>query len=502
MLAAENTAKHFPSRNQARMQSSSGIDLAYASSTQTEALADIYKKFHVSDAQLATLIARIKEEMQVGLLEDDAPDLKMIPSFVTGYPTGQEEGVYLALEISGMDIYVCQVKLKGQGGKLAINQYQYKIPGELATGEDIADLIDYIADCVSDFLIRVGSQDLFVYPMAISFGFAVEQTALNQGYILALGHGFDYANGVGCDIVDLIHIRFQRKGLCVRVVAIANDTVCTLLAHAYQHPSTKLGIVHSAGTNCAYYEKMENIHKLQNAAHPAYTVNGNDMIINTEWCNFGSKNRHMPSTWFDRKLDRESNNPNVHIFEKMTTGIYLGELVRIVLIHLIDNEQLFGGNSSEVLNIPYSFDTSYMYVCENDDPETLDGTGVILKNMLKVGKSTMADREMVRKVCEIISDRATKLVGASTASVVQYMVEHGIGMDSQSPGFAISISGDIYEDYPSFHPRVCKTLKKFLPDDIAAKLSVGIVKHSRIVGAAIVAMMAEKQDESIAYNNR
>jgi hexokinase len=109
-----------------------------------------------------------------------------------------------------MDIYVCQVKLKGQGGKLAINQYQYKIPGELATGQDIADLIDYIADCVSDFLIRVGSQDLFVYPMAISFGFAVEQTALNKGYILALGHGFDYANGVGCDIVDLIHIRFQK----------------------------------------------------------------------------------------------------------------------------------------------------------------------------------------------------------------------------------------------------------------------------------------------------
>jgi len=31
-----------------------------------------------------------------------------------------------------------------------------------------------------------------------------------------------------------------------------------------------------------------------------------------------------------------------------------------------------------------------------------------------------------------------------------------------------------------------------LPEHIAAKLSVGIVKHSRIVGAAIVAMMAEK----------
>ncbi|CAO3682733.1 unnamed protein product [Umbelopsis vinacea] len=476
------------------MQAATSLDMKYASVTQAETMADIQKLFQVSDTQLLELVKRMGEEMLVGLASDDASDFKMIPSFVTGYPTGQEEGVYLALEISGMDIYVCQVKLKGQGGKLAINQYQYKIPAALAMGEDIADLIDYIADCVSDFLVRVGSQDLFVYPMAISFGFAVEQTALNKGFIIALGHGFDYANGVGCDVVELIHIRFQRKGLSVRVVAIANDTVCTLLAHAYQHPSTKLGIVHSAGTNCAYYEKMENITKLHTATnHERPPYDGNDMIINTEWCNFGSKKKHFPATWFDRKLDRESNNPNVHIFEKMTTGIYLGELVRIVLIHLVDNEMLFGGVSSEVLNTPYSFDTSYMYVCENDDIQSLDGTRVILEDMLKVGATTMADREIVRKVCEIIGERATMLVGAGTASVVQYMVEHGIGMDPDSPGFAISISGDIYEDYPSFHPRVCKTLKKFLPEHIAAKLSVGIVKHSRIVGAAIVAMMAEKQ---------
>ncbi|CAO3677162.1 unnamed protein product [Umbelopsis ramanniana] len=493
MLAAEQTVHHLPSPARTRLNPTSNLDMKYAFPEQVEALADIQKLFNVSDHQLAELVKRMGEEMQIGLERDDASNLKMIPSFVTGYPTGQEEGVYLALEISGMDIYVCQVKLKGQGGKLAINQYQYKIPAALATGHDIADLIDYIADCVSDFLVRVGSQDLFVYPMAISFGFAVEQTALNKGYIIALGHGFDYANGVGCDIVELIHIRFQRKGLSVRVVAIANDTVCTLLAHAYQHPSTKLGIVHSAGTNCAYYETTDNISKLQtNVNHTRSSSDGNDMIINTEWCNFGSKKKYLPSTWFDRKLDRESNNPNVHIFEKMTTGVYLGELVRVVLIHLVDNEMLFGGESSEVLNTPYSFDTSYMYVCENDDTPSLDGIRVILEDMLKVGATSMADREIVKKVCEIIGERATMLVGAGTASVVQYMVEHGIGMDLDGSGFAISISGDIYEDYPQFHPRVCKTLKKMLPEHIAAKLSVGIVKHSRIVGAAIVAMMAEK----------
>lgn len=58
-----------------------------------------------------------------------------------------------------------------------------------------------------------------------------------------------------------------------------------------------------------------------------------------------------------------------------------------------------------------------------------------------------------------------------------------------------AISGEVYKDYPSFHPRVCETLKALIPDDVSAKLSVGIVEYSRIVGAAIVAMMAEKMDQ-------
>jgi hexokinase len=121
-----------------------------------------------------------------------------------------------------MDIYVCQVKLKGERGKLAINQYQYKIPDNLTAGEDMSILIDYVADCVSDFLVRVGTQDLFVYPMAVSVGFAVKQTGLNKGTIVALEHGFDYQNGVGCDVVELFHSRFKAKGLAVKVVAMAN----------------------------------------------------------------------------------------------------------------------------------------------------------------------------------------------------------------------------------------------------------------------------------------
>ncbi|KAI8584220.1 hypothetical protein K450DRAFT_218711 [Umbelopsis ramanniana AG] len=490
------TAHPNPAPLTSRRNSAFSSRLEHATPDQQDEIERLARTFEVSDDKLKTIVKGFAEEMSAGLrAHDQSCDLKMIPSWVTGYPSGNEKGVYLALEISGMDIYVCQVKLKGERGKLAINQYQYKIPDNLTAGEDMSILVDYVADCVSDFLVRVGTQDLFVYPMAVSVGFAVKQTGLNKGTIVALEHGFDYQNGVGCDVVELFHSRFKAKGLAVKVVAMANDTVCTLLAHAYQHPSTRIGIVHSAGTNCAYYEKFSNIKSLENSFK---NKNSDDMIINTEWCNFGSHKRWLPNTWFDRKLDRESNNPSIHIFEKMTTGMYLGEIVRNILVYLVDNDKLFAGSSSDGLNTPYSFDTSYMYVIEaDDDSEAYKDTCVILEEMLKIGPTTVADREIVQKVCEIVGRRSAMLVGAAIASVVNYMVEHGIGLDDTSDGFAISISGDLYEDYPSFHPRVCETLKALISDDIASKLSVGIVKHSRIVGAAIVAMMAEKMDSDV-----
>ncbi|KAI8074881.1 hypothetical protein BC940DRAFT_286860 [Gongronella butleri] len=505
-------------------------DHNHASTQQISVMEEIESMFEISDDQVQVLIQGFIDEMKAGLANGHYDqyrrnDLKMIPSYVTGHPTGNEKGTYLALEISGVDIYVCQVKLKGEGGKLAINQYQYKIPDHLTAGDDIGVLFDYIADCVADFQRRVGStsssngahhhhagtpaaisssssvpdhhqQDQLgaprSYTMAISIGLALRQTGLNRGSIVALEHGFEFSNAIGCDVVEALHEKFQAKGLPIKIVALANDSVCTLLAHAYQHPSTRIGIVHAAGTNCAYYDKVSNMTGLL-AQHEGPELNiHEEMIINTEWCNFGTKH-HLPMTPFDQQLDAESNNHGIHIFEKMTTGMYLGEVVRQIIVYLLDRHLLSFATDDDdcLIRIPYHFDTSYMYVCEADeDLDTLEDTRVVLEEMCKVGQTSLADREIVKKACELVGHRAAHLLGASIASIVRYMFDQGIGTDLDG-GFAISISGDVYKDYPSFHPRVCEALKALIPDDMAARLSVGIVQNSRIVGAAIVAMLAE-----------
>ncbi|ORX55073.1 actin-like ATPase domain-containing protein [Hesseltinella vesiculosa] len=480
----------------------------YGSSHQVNVMEELESMFDISDDQVQVLIQGFMDEMKAGLANGHYDqyrrnDLKMIPSYVTGHPTGNEKGTYLALEISGVDIYVCQVKLKGEGGKLAINQYQYKIPDHLTAGDDIGVLFDYMADCVADFQRRVGTsptspgQDVDdlaprTYSMAISMGFAIRQTGLARGTIVALEHGFEFANAIGCEVVEALHEKFQAKGLAIKIVALANDSVSTLLAHAYQHPSTRIGIVHAAGTNCAYYDKVSNMTGML-AQHEGPEINmQEEMIVNTEWCNFGTRN-HLPMTAFDQQLDAESNNHGIHIFEKMTTGMYLGEVVRQVIVYLLDRQFLSFTTDDEdcLIRIPYHFDTSYMYVCEADeDLDTLEDTRVVLEEMCKVGATTLADREIVKKACELVGHRAAHLLGASIASIVRYTFDQGIGPDLEG-GFAIAISGDVYKDYPSFHPRVCETLKALIPNDMAARLSVGIVQNSRIVGAAIVAMLSE-----------
>lgn len=57
-----------------------------------------------------------------------------------------------------------------------------------------------------------------------SFGFPVQQLGLNRGKMLDWGHGFDYSNISGQDIVELLHQSFRKKGLAVKIVALANGT--------------------------------------------------------------------------------------------------------------------------------------------------------------------------------------------------------------------------------------------------------------------------------------
>lgn len=93
--------------------------------SREDLLADLHKQFELDTAALKKLEERCLELYNYGLGNHGA-DMQMIPSFVTGVPDGSEAGTYLALDLGGTNLRVCEVSLKGDG-TFTIKQQKYKV---------------------------------------------------------------------------------------------------------------------------------------------------------------------------------------------------------------------------------------------------------------------------------------------------------------------------------------------------------------------------------------
>merc|ERR1719198_753354 len=93
-------------------------------------------------------------------------------------------------------------------------------------------------------------------------------------------------------------------------------------AAAYVHPRTAMGVILGTGTNAAYVEKTANVGKWSGPP-------SDEMVINTEWGNLDMR-AYMNA--YDVAIDAASDAPGLQTFEKMISGMYLGELCRRTVI--------------------------------------------------------------------------------------------------------------------------------------------------------------------------
>lgn len=127
------------------------------------------------------------------------------------------------------------------------------------------------------------------------------------------------------------------------------------MAGAYSDPQTSIGIVLGKGSNAAYVESIEKIKKWKGPQPES-----GKMIINTEWGDFDDAKIVLPVNKYDLLVDQRSNNPGKHIFEKMISAFYMGEIVRLTCQHLIDRKILFNGQSSFIFEKSNSFEIQYL----------------------------------------------------------------------------------------------------------------------------------------------
>ncbi|XP_053509829.1 hexokinase-2 isoform X3 [Ictalurus furcatus] len=409
----------------------------------------------LSNENLMDVSLRFRREMDRGLGRDTnlTASVKMLPTFVRSTPDGTEKGDFLALDLGGTNFRVLRVKVSSDGKQTVEMENQiYAIPETLMRGSG-TELFDHIAECLANFLEKLGIKEQKL-PLGFTFSFPCQQTKLDESFLVSWTKGFK-ANGVeGKDVVDLLRKAIRRRGdFDIDIVAVINDTVGTMMTCGFDDHHCEIGLIVGTGTNACYMEEMRNLE----------LVEGDEgrMCVNMEWGAFGDDGALDDiRTDFDREIDAGSLNPGKQLFEKMISGMYMGELVRIILVKMTKEGLLFQGRTTPELLVTGHFKTSYVSAIEND--KTKEGLVCVEQVLRDLGLDpSPEDCVAVQRVCHIVSTRAAHLCAATLAAVLR-QIRDNKAVDRLRT--TIGVDGSVYKNHPQFARRLHKMVRLLVPD--------------------------------------
>lgn len=437
---------------------------------------------HVADA--------MANDMRAGLAFDGGSDLKMILSYVDSLPTGDEKGLFYALDLGGTNFRVLRVQLGGQERRvIATESEQVPIPQELmyATSEE---LFDFIASRLAKFVEKEGGEFCLLpgrkRELGFTFSFPVKQTSIDSGILINWTKGFAVSGTPGRDVVACLNGAMRRQGLDMQVSALVNDAVGTLAGARYWDDDVMVAVILGTGTNACYVERTDAIPKMAASNSQSGTT-----IVNTEW---GAFSTGLPLTEFDEEMDAESINPREQIFEKTISGMYLGEIVRRVLLRMAEAGSLFGSSIPEKLQTPFSLRTPHICSMHQERSSDLAAVGSVLYNEAGVDSDTEA-REIVLEVCDTIVKRGGRLAGAGIVGILEKMEE-----DTKGRIFGkrtvVAMDGGLYENYPEYRKYLQDAVMELLGPELSQKIVMEHSKDGSGIGAALLAAANSKYRHS------
>jgi len=442
--------------------------------------------FTIPKEKLKEITTHFVKELEKGLSVEGG-SIPMNPTWCMAFPDGHEKGTFLALDMGGTNLRVCEIILTDEQGEFDIIQSKYRMPEDLKTG-NAEELWEYIADCLQQFIeSHHGDEKLTSLPLGFTFSYPATQDYIDHGVLQRWTKGFDIDGVEGENVVPMFESAIAKRGVPIRLTALINDTTGTLIASAYTDTKMKIGCIFGTGCNAAYMENCGSIPKLAHMNLPPDTP----MAINCEWGAFDNEHKVLPLTPYDIIIDKESPRPGQQAFEKMIAGLYLGELFRLVLVDLHENKEvhMFEGQNIDKLRKAYTLDSSFLSLVEEDPFENLSETSDLFQNKLGI-TTTRPELELIRRLAELIGTRAARLSACGVAAISikkDYKTCH-VGAD-----------GSVFNKYPHFKARGAVALREIL--DWAPKknskeedpIEILAAEDGSGVGAALIAALTLKR---------
>ncbi|TKS69995.1 Hexokinase-1 [Collichthys lucidus] len=451
-------------------------------SLDKEMLIDKYLySMRFSDETLLDIMQQFRRELTKGLGRDTNPTaaLKMLPTFVRSIPDGSEKGDFIALDLGGSNFRILRVKVSHEKKQtVQMESKIYDTPEDIIHGSGTR-LFDHVAECLGDFMEKQNIKDKKL-PVGFTFSFPCQQTKLDEATLLTWTKRFKASGVEGMDVVKLLNKAIKKRGdYEADIMAVVNDTVGTMMTCGFDDQRCEVGIIIGTGTNACYMEELRNID----------LVEGDEgrMCVNTEWGAFGDDGRLEDiRTEFDREIDRGSINPGKQLFEKMVSGMYMGELVRLILVKMAREGLLFEGRITPELLTRGKFETKHISAIE----KSKEGLSKAREILTRLGVEPSTDDCIaVQHVCAIVSFRSASLIAAVLAGILLRLKENkGVARLRTTVG----IDGSLYKMHPQYARRLHKTVRRLVPDsDVRFLLS----ESGSGKGAAMVTAVAYRLAE-------
>ncbi|MDI9540378.1 MAG: hexokinase [Bacillota bacterium] len=412
---------------------------------------------HPDDIDIDSLTKTFVEEMRLGLAGKPS-SLMMIPAYVSTKGEVPLNETVIAIDAGGTNLRIAHVTFTEEGIVIENLKKQRMLGVEKPL--HISEFFSQLTDILMPYLDK--SQKI-----GFCFSFAAEIQPDRDGKILEFSKEINIADCQGKLIFKELKKEIKKRGFEKEISGvILNDTVSTLLGGPAIKPSEKvdgqIGLILGTGTNTAYIEELKNITKLD-------LKSDGKMIINMESAGFNK----VPQGKFDKIIDDNSADPAGHIFEKMISGIYLGNVICETVKHAT-KENLFSKESA-VEELPY-------FSMVEVDQFLREPYG---DNLLAKACHNNDDVELLYNFADLAIERASKLV---TVNLAADMIQMDGGKKMSTP-CRIVIEGSTYHKCYSYKEKIDRYMKEYVNDKLNRYYMVTSGDDTNLAGSAIAALL-------------
>ena len=417
---------------------------------------EFLKKYGMSPADIdpVEFAPRMLDDMLRGLAGEQS-DMAMIPTYLKNDGVVPLNVPAVVIDAGGTNFRRALVTFT-EAGCVVSELKKCPMPG-IEAPVDWDEFIAFVADEIEPLMDRADK-------IGFCFSYTAEVTPDIDGRVVRIDKEVTVRGCEGQLVGASLIKELERRGIHGKSAVILNDTVAVLLGGSAVLDKTAysgfFGQVSGTGTNtcCAVPDAaIKTLHR----SEPG------EILVNLESGLYSG----MPRGKFDLMLDEMSKDPGHKFFEKMTAGVYLGELTRLMLVQAAEDKLLSAPCAAKVAAL------------HRIDSAVIDAwaSGERLDELC----ADDADAELIKNLSLAMFERSARCMCSCIGGM---LLLTGAGQSEDKPA-CVCAEGSLVQKSRHYRPM----LERLLKDDIGVRLGryavLKVGEETTLPGSAAAALL-------------